>query len=289
MKLIVQDFIDYLKNKQGSKNTIVSYERDINQLVKYLDGKGKKLFDTNENDIVEYVEYMQLEGKSNATISRGIASIKAFYRYLVKHKMAEVNVAENVKVPKVEKKEPAILSAVEIETLLEQPDTSDLKGQRDKAMLEVLYSTGIRVSELVSLNLDSLNINSGIIRVKKKSKERSIPLTNSAVRALKKYISDVRPLMIKSEEETVLFINANGQKMTRQGFWKILKQYKSQAKISKDLTPHTIRHSFAVHMLQNGADLKFVQEVLGHTDIASTQIYTQMAEVKNGIDTKLSM
>ncbi len=289
MKLIVQDFIDYLKNKQGSKNTIVSYERDINQLVKYLDKKDKKLFDTTENDIVEYVEFMQLEGKSNATISRGIASIKAFYRYLVKHKMAEVNVAENVKVPKVEKKEPAILTAGEIETLLEQPDTSDLKGQRDKAMLEILYSTGIRVSELVSLNLDALNINAANIKVKKKSKERIIPLTNSAVRSLKKYISDVRPLMIKSEEESVLFINANGQKMTRQGFWKILKQYKAQAKITKDLTPHTIRHSFAVHMLQNGADLKFVQEVLGHTDIASTQIYTQMIGVVNSdevIDTK---
>ena len=284
MKLIVQDFIDYLKNKQGSKNTILSYERDINQLVKYLDNKDKKLFDSTENDIIEYVEFMQAEEKSNATISRSIASIKAFYRYLVKHKMTEINVAENVKVPKVEKKEPAILTSSEIEVLLEQPDTSDLKGQRDKAMLEVLYSTGIRVSELVSLNLDALNLNAACIKVKKKSKERVIPLNNSSVRALKKYVSDVRPLMIKSEEETVLFINANGQKMTRQGFWKILKQYKSQAKIDKDLTPHTIRHSFAVHMLQGGADLKFVQEVLGHTDIASTQIYTQMIGMANDND-----
>ncbi|MEG0072972.1 MAG: tyrosine recombinase [Clostridia bacterium] len=281
MKLIVQDFIDYLKNRQVSQNTILSYERDINQLVKFLDNNNKELFDATEDDITKYAEYMQSQNKSNATISRGIASIKAFYRYLCKHKLADCNIAEKVEVPKVEKKEPGILTIKEVENLLEQPDTTDLKGQRDRAMLEVLYATGIRVTELVSLTLDDLNISNGTVKIKKKTKERVIPLSNSAIRAVKTYIANVRPLLIKSEEENVLFINANGQKMTRQGFWKILKQYKVQAKIDKELTPHTIRHTFAVHMLQSGQELKFVQEVLGHTDIASTQIYTQMAEVAN--------
>ncbi len=282
MELAVKDFINYLKNKQGSQNTIVSYERDINQFVKYLDSQSKKIFDAKEQDVIDYMKELEDAGQKNSTISRKIASIKALYRYLCLHKMVEENIADNVDVPKVEKPEPAILSVSEMERLLEQPDTSDLKGQRDKAMLEVLYATGMRVTELVSLNLEDVNLNSGIIKVSKKSKERSIPLANSAIKSLKTYITNVRPLLIKTEEEKVLFINANGQKMTRQGFWKILKQYKAQAKIDKELNPHVIRHSFAVHKLQQGVDLKNVQEILGHTDIASTQIYTHMA----GLDSK---
>ena len=270
MELIIQDFMEYLKGRQVSKNTLMSYERDINQLVSYLEKMDKKMFDAKTEDLETYIAYMQTIGKSNATISRNVASMKAFYRYLLKHKLVEENIADNLVAPKVEKKEISVLSESEVETLLSQPNLSDLKGQRDKAMLEVLYSTGIRVTELVSLNISELNLNAAHIKVKKKSKERIIPLGNTTIKYLKEYVENVRPLLIKSEEEPSLFINANGQKMTRQGFWKILKQYKEQAKIDKELTPHTIRHSFAVHMLQNGAEIKLVQELLGHTDVAST-------------------
>lgn len=280
MELIIQDFIEYLKSRQVSKNTLVSYERDINQLVAHLNQVGKKMIDAKEEDLQNYVVYMQTVGKSNATISRSVASIKAFYKYLLKNKVIEENITEGLVAPKVEKKELSILTPKEVESLLEQPSSDDLKGQRDKAMLEVLYATGIRVTELISIRISDVNLNAGYIKVKKKNKERTIPVGNVALKCLKEYVENVRPLLIKTEEEETLFINANGQKMTRQGFWKILKQYKDQAKIDKELTPHTIRHSFAVHLLQNGAEVKMVQEILGHTDVASTLMYTQMADMK---------
>ncbi len=279
MELIIQDFIEYLKSRQVSKNTLVSYERDINQLVVHLEQIGKKMVEATSDDLQNYVVYMQTMGKSNATISRSVASIKAFYKYLLKNKIIEDNIAEGLVAPKVEKKELTILTPKEVECLLEQPVLTDLKGQRDKAMLEILYATGIRVTELISIKVSDVNLNSGYVKVKKKNKERTIPIGNVALKCLKDYIENVRPLLIKTEEEETLFINANGQKMTRQGFWKILKQYKDQAKIEKDLTPHTIRHSFAVHLLQNGAEVKMVQEILGHTDVASTLMYTQMADM----------
>lgn len=280
MELIIQDFIDYLKSRQVSKNTLVSYERDINQLVAHLNQVDKKMIDATSEDLQSYIVYMQTVGKSNATISRSVASIKAFYKYLLKNKVVEENIAEGLVAPKVEKKELSILTPREVECLLEQPNSSDLKGQRDKAMLEVLYATGIRVTELISIKISDVNLHSGYIKVKKKNKERTIPVGNVALKCLSDYVENVRPLLIKTEEEETLFINANGQKMTRQGFWKILKQYKDQAKIEKELTPHTIRHSFAVHLLQNGAEVKMVQEILGHTDVASTLMYTQMADMK---------
>ena len=280
MELIIQDFMEYLKGRQVSKNTLMSYERDINQLVSYLNKMDKKMFDAKTEDLETYIAYMQTIGKSNATISRNVASMKAFYRYLLKHKLVESNIADKLVAPKVEKKEISVLSISEVENLLAQPNLGELKGQRDKSMLEVLYSTGIRVTELVSLNLSDLNLNAAYIKVKKKSKERVIPLGNTTIKYLKEYVENVRPLLIKVEDEPSLFINANGQKMTRQGFWKILKQYKEQAKIDKELTPHTIRHSFAVHMLQNGAEIKLVQELLGHTDVASTLMYTHVADMK---------
>lgn len=280
MELIIQDFIEYLESRKVAKNTLVSYERDINQLDKHLGEIGKKMFDTTAEDLQNYIIYMQTLGKSNATISRSVASIKAFYKYLVKNKLIEENIADSLVAPKVEKKELFILTTKEVELLLEQPNTSDLKGQRDKAMLELLYATGIRVTELISIKLSDINLGAGYLKVKKKNKERTIPIGNIALKFLKEYVSEVRPLLIKTEEEETLFINTNGQKMTRQGFWKILKQYKEQAKIEKELTPHTIRHSFAVHLLQNGAEVKMVQELLGHTDVASTLMYTQMADMK---------
>lgn len=279
MELIIQDFIEYLKGRQVSKNTLISYERDINQLVSYLNKLDKKMFDVTVEDLETYIAYMQTMGKSNATISRNVASMKAFYRYLLKHKLIVNNIADKLIAPKVEKKEISVLSVNEVEKLLSQPNLNDLKGQRDKSMLEVLYSTGIRVTELVSLNVSDLSITAAHIKVKKKNKERIIPLGNTSIKYLKDYVENVRPLLIKSETEPSLFINTNGQKMTRQGFWKILKQYKEEAKIDKELTPHTIRHSFAVHMLQNGAEIKLVQELLGHTDVASTLMYTHVADM----------
>ena len=284
MKIIIDEFIESLKAKQASNNTIVSYERDIMKFSNYFEEKGKKIFDLTRDDMLEYIDYLKSEGKSNPTISRSIASVKRLYKYLLSKNLVEDNIVENIESPKVDRKDLMILTQDEIEKLLEQPDLSELKGQRDKAMLEVLYSTGIRVTELISLKLEDVNLTNGYIKVKKKNSERHIPLGNLSLKCLKEYINKVRPLLIRTEEEKTLFINTNGQKMTRQGYWKILKQYKEQAKIDKDITPHSIRHSFAVHMLQNGAEIKTVQELLGHTDIASTMMYTQIANMNSKND-----
>ncbi len=284
MKIIIDEFIENLKSRQASQNTLASYERDIVQFNKYFEENGKKIFDLTKDDMQEYIKHLKECGKSNSTISRCTASIKSFYRYLVNKKLAETNIAEDIEAPKVDRKEPMILTSSEIEKLLAQPNLSELKGQRDKAMLEILYATGIRVTELVSLRVEDVNLNTGYIRVKKKNTERHIPLGNLSLKCLKEYMETVRPLLIRTEDEKSLFINTNGQKMTRQGYWKILKQYKEQAKIDKDITPHTIRHSFAVHMLQNGAEVKTVQELLGHTDVASTMMYTQMANLDDKDD-----
>ena len=279
MKIIIDEFIENLEQRQASQNTLASYKRDLIQFNDYFEAQGKKIFDLTKDDMKEYVNHLIAEGKSNSTISRSAASVKSLYRYLVGKKLAEVNIATDVELPKVSRKEPMILTDSEIEKLLEQPDTSELKGQRDKTMLEILYATGIRVTELISLRTEDVNLTNGFIKVKKKNSERHIPLGKLALKCLKEYMENVRPLLIRSEDEKTLFINTNGQKMTRQGYWKILKQYKDQAKIDKEITPHTIRHSFAVHMLENGAEVKTVQELLGHTDVASTMLYTQIAHM----------
>lgn len=279
MKDIIYDFIENLKQRQASQNTIASYERDILQFNEYFESINKKMVDLTNEDMQDYINYLSIKGKSNSTISRSTASVKSFYRYLISRGLVKLNITDKVDVPKVDKKEPMILTSTEIEKLLEQPNTGDLKGQRDKAMLEILYATGIRVTELISLRIEDVNLTNGYIKVKKRNAERHIPLGNLSLKCLKEYMNKVRPLLIRTEEEKTLFINTNGQKMTRQGYWKILKQYKDQAKIGKEITPHTIRHSFAVHMLQNGAEVKTVQELLGHTDVASTMMYTQMANV----------
>lgn len=282
MRIIIDEFIKDLKQRQASQNTLASYQRDLIQFNDYFEAEGKKIFDLTKDDMTEYVNHLIAQGKSNSTISRSAASIKSLYRYLMNKKLAEENIAEHIQLPKVDRKEPMVLTDSEIERLLEQPDTSELKGQRDRTMLEILYATGIRVTELISLRLEDVSLSSGYIRVKKRNTERQIPLGQLSLKCLKDYITNVRPLLIKSEEEKTLFVNTNGQKMTRQGYWKILKQYKEQAQIDKDITPHTIRHSFAVHLLQNGTEIKKVQELLGHTDVASTMLYTQIT----GMDVK---
>ena len=279
MKLIIDEFIEELKKKQASANTVASYERDISQFCDYFEKKSKKIFDLNKDDMSEYIEQMKINNKSNSTISRMVASIKAFYKYLLSKKLVEENITNGADIPKVNRKDPIVLNTKEIEKLLEQPNLNDLKGQRDKAMLELLYVTGMRVTELISLKVDDINISNLYVKVKKKNTERQIPIGIYATRCMKNYINEVRPLLIKTEQEKSLFINANGQKMTRQGFWKILKQYKEEANIDKDLTPHTLRHSFAVHLVQKGTDIRTVQQILGHTDIASTMLYAQMENI----------
>lgn len=274
MRVIVDEFLGYLENRHAAKNTIASYERDIVKFENYFEGQGKKIFNLAKEDMQEYLDSLVAEGKSNATISRVSASIKAYYKYLVSRNLAEVNIANDVVTCKVEKKEPGILTKSEVEELLKQPADNDLKGQRDQTMLQTLYSTGMRVTELISLKTSDVNFTNGTIKIAKNKISRVIKLNNSTMKYLTNYILNIRPLLTKIDADDTLFLNANGKKLTRQGFWKILKQYKDSANITKELTPHTIRHSFAVHQLVDGMDMKKLQEILGHTDIATTMMYS---------------
>ena len=279
----VMSFIEYIeKIKHLSKNTVESYKRDLNQYFEYLERNN-----INDPSLVtptlfmNYILYLQQIGKSPATVSRSIASVRAYYKFLIKNHLTENDPTENVHAIKHEKHLPSILTGEEVNLLLEQPDVTEAKGKRDKAMLEVLYATGIRVSELINLNVSDYNGSVGYIVCRGSGKERIIPLYHEAVKAVERYISDARNFMV-SPGEKALFVNINGNRMTRQGFWKIIKQYQNSAKINKDITPHTLRHSFAAHLLENGADLKSIQEMMGHSDISSTQIYTSV--VKNKIN-----
>lgn len=274
MRVIIDEFISHLESKHAAKNTIASYERDIVKFEEYFESQNRQVYTLKKEDMQEYIDYLKSQNKSSATISRTSASIKAFYKYLVSRNLAEENIALNVEVTKVEKKDPIILTKAEIEALLNQPIPNDLKGRRDETMLNVLYSTGMRVTELISLKVSDVNLNAGTVKVAKGKTSRIIKLNNSTMKILSNYIENLRPLLSKLDTDDTLFLNANGKKLTRQGFWKILKQYKDGAHIEKELTPHTLRHSFAVHQLQDGMDIKKLQEVLGHTDIATTMMYS---------------
>jgi integrase/recombinase XerD len=282
MEVIVQNFINFLeKDKRLSLNTLQSYRRDIEQYMTYLkDINLQNVSNTNKTTVIAYLLHLQKKGRAMSTISRNLASIRSLYQYMSKNKMIEQDPTIELDSPKVEKKLPQILSTHEVELLLEQPKCVDLKGYRDKAMLELLYATGIRVSELINLNTADVNIEMGFIKCNKGSRERMIPIGSIAVNALREYINKSRGLLIHKPDEKAMFVNINGKRLTRQGFWKIIKQYKNQAKISKDITPHTLRHSFAAHLLENGADLRSIQEMLGHSDISSTQIYAQITKNK---------
>ena len=266
------------EEKHASQNTISSYLRDVSQFQTYLSGQGRGLRDAGRELVQEYMNWMQGHGKSAASVTRFLASIKSFYNFLLAEGSVKENPARGVTSAKVERKYPEILTAKEVELFLEQPQCVDAKGFRDHAMLELLYATGIRVSELISLDLDDLNLAAGFIRCASKGKERIIPLYHTAVKALQDYVRNVRPQLIADSGETALFVNMNGERMSRQGFWKIIKHYQEKAGIEKDITPHTLRHSFAVHLLENGADLRSIQEMLGHADISSTQIYTHVVK-----------
>ena len=262
--------------KKASDNTLSSYLRDIRQFLAYLAGVPLKPERVTRQDIEQYTKHLTSIGKSVSTVTRCVASLKSFYTYLLAENVVPVNPAKTVTPAKVERKLPQILTSKEVDLFLEQPECTDAKGYRDKAMLELLYATGIRVSELISLDLDNLNLSAGFLRCEGRGRERIIPLYSAAVHALREYVEKVRPQMVEQPREKALFVNVNGRRMSRQGFWKIIKQYQEKAGIKKDSTPHTLRHSFAAHLLENGADLHSIQEMLGHADISSTQIYTQV-------------
>ena len=302
MSELLDLYEEYLKTeKKASANTVSSYLRDMRQFASSMSDQDTELEEVLPQDVEGYAAQLTRKGKSAATVTRSIASIKSFYNCLIAlgimdHNPAKGVVAANnclialgimdhnpakgVVAAKVERKLPQILTGKEVELFLEQPDSTDLKGCRDRAMLELLYATGIRVSELIALDVDDLNLPAGVLRCVSKGKERIIPLYSTAVRALNEYLHQVRPQLVESPEETALFVNMNGERMSRQGFWKLIKFYQEKAGIEKDITPHTLRHSFAAHLLENGADLRSIQAMLGHADISSTQIYSRLLNQK---------
>ena len=283
MEKQLKQFFKFLENeKKVSDNTLQSYKRDLQQFEEYIVLKGKKYNKMKEQDIRDYLTYLvEEENKKASTVSRMIASIRSFYQYEIKNNVISSDPTENIQSPKIEKKAPCILTSDEVNLLLEQPSNEDLKGIRDKAMLEFAYATGMRVTEIISLNVDDVNLEQEIVVCKTGNKQRNIPLGKMAVNAVKEYMNGARSVLVKSDKEKALFVNLNGKRLTRQGFWKIIKFYQEQAHIDKDITPHTLRHSFATHLLQNGAELKAIQTMLGHSDISSTQMYMQFKD--NGI------
>ena len=272
-------FFGFLENdKKVSLNTLQSYRRDLKQFEKYIEDNGEDYAEVTNDGIKEYIEHMQEIGKKPSTVSRGLASIRSFYQYEAKNKVVEKDPTEGIQSPKIEKRVPSVLTSSEVALLLDQPKDVDLKGTRDKAMLEFAYATGMRVTEIISLNIEDVNLETGYATCRNGKKERTVPMGNMSLKALKEYVLEARPTMIRDDNEKELFVNVNGQRLTRQGFWKIIKYYKDQAHIDKDITPHVLRHSFATHLLQNGADLKSIQMMLGHSDILSTQIYMQFQD-----------
>lgn len=279
---LVSAYENYLtKVKQASANTVASYMRDIRQFAAWLrENEDLDVVDASQLNISEYMAHLEEEGRSGATLSRNLASLKNFYSYVVSSGFLEQTPVKDIHVDRGEKKLPQILTGREIELLLSQPVCVDAKGYRDKAMLEVMYATGIRVTELIDLNVDDVNLELGLIKCAGVKKTRAIPLYPEALKALTIYLRDIRASLIADPGEQALFVNINGTRMSRQGFWKILKHYQATAHIEKDITPHTLRHSFAVHLLENGADLGSLQELMGHSDISSTQMYTHMVNQK---------
>lgn len=279
MEKQVKLFLSFLKDdKKLSENTLQSYRRDIEQYEKYVSENKINYLKVTEETITDYMEYLREENKKESTISRSLASIRSFYQYLIRTKKIKKDPTSKIESPKINKRVPNILTSKEVELLLDQPKDVDLKGTRDKAMLEFAYATGMRVTEMISLNIDDVKLDEGYVVCKGRNKSRNIPLGSMSLKALKEYMEDSRPYLIRDEEEPALFVNISGTRLTRQGFWKIVKYYKEQAHIEKDITPHVLRHSFATHLLQNGAELKAIQTMLGHSDILSTQVYMQFQD-----------
>ncbi|MBQ9064435.1 MAG: site-specific tyrosine recombinase XerD [Blautia sp.] len=282
MEREIREFIAFMHNtRRTSYNTEVSYQRDLKKVSAFLKERGIDNFsDASEEALEDYVQYMENENFASSTISRSIASLRALYHFLQKEGRVEKDPSEVLRAPKVEKKTPEILTIQEVSLLLEQPDKNTPKGLRDSAMLELLYATGMRVSELIHLELDSVNLRLSYVTCQEGGRERVIPIGHVSRDILERYLKESRPVFVKNDDEKKLFTNCSGTPISRQGFWKVLKSYAEEAGIKKDITPHTLRHSFAVHMLQNGADVRSVQEMLGHSDISTTQVYLNMNMVR---------
>ena len=275
---MIEKFVIYLTDiKKSSTNTILSYRRDLVKFNKFMEDQGitdvSKMNSTNLNS---YMLHMEKEQLATSTISRNVATLKAYFGFLYRDGYVVSDPSTQLKAPKIEKKMPEVITMKEVDLLLNQPSVKTNKGVRDRAMLELLYATGMRVSELISLKVSDVNLNASYIRCQDENHERIIPFGHVAKTALKNYINDARPAMLEREDEDVLFTNCNGTPMSRQGFWKLLKKYAKNAGIQADITPHTLRHSFAAHLVANGADLRSVQEMLGHSDISTTQVYARM-------------
>ncbi|MBT2686970.1 site-specific tyrosine recombinase XerD [Bacillus sp. ISL-47] len=281
----LKDFIHYLIVEKGlAKNTIVSYERDLKSYLKYL--KAEENLSNLENvqrvQIVHFLGFLKKQGKSSKTLARHIASVRAFHQFLLREKAVGHDPSVHLESPQMERSLPKVLNMEEVETLLEFPEIKDHYGLRDKAMLELLYATGIRVSELIGLDIGDVHLTMGFVRcIGKGNKERIVPIGKTATEALERYLNEGREKFVsKRHKDEALFLNHHGKRLSRQGFWKILKRLAQEAGIEKDLTPHTLRHSFATHLLENGADLRAVQEMLGHADISTTQIYTHVTKTR---------
>jgi integrase/recombinase XerD len=281
----LKDFIHFLIVEKGlAKNTIVSYERDLKSYIKYF-GNVEQLKNVNEVErihIIHFLGRLKEQGKSSRTLARHVASIRAFHQFLLRERVSDHDPSVHIETPKLERTLPKVLNLAEVETLLDSPDTKDHYGIRDKAMLELLYATGIRVSELIGLQTSDVHLTMGFVRcIGKGNKERIIPIGKTALAALEHYVNNGRSHFIsKKNHDNALFLNHHGKQLTRQGFWKILKKLAQGAGIEKELTPHTLRHSFATHLLENGADIRAVQELLGHSDISTTQIYTHVTKTR---------
>ncbi len=275
-------FKTYLNNtKKCSKNTLDAYLRDVNKFILYCSQNGAKSIEkVNQDYIIKYIEYLTFLGKSDATKTRIVASLHSYFNFLLAQGVIDNDPTKDIKGPKTTRKIPDVLDSKEIMQLLSQPDGNDYKSMRDKAMLELLYATGIKVSELIELTISDVNLQIGIIHMHNSKHERIVPLYPAANKHLTEYCMVARPALIQNSNEEHLFTNMNGQAMSRQGFWKIIKFYADKAGIKKDITPHTLRHSFAAHLLENGAQLKDIKDMLGHADISSTQIYAQLIKSK---------
>ena len=275
MRTEIREFMEYMREeKKASHNTLVSYERDLNQMAEYLEGRGiigvSKVTKTSLNS---YILYLEKNGKAATTISRVMASMRAFFHYELRQGNLRKDPTELLKTPHVERKAPGILSVEEVDRLLAQPQDTTPKEIRDKAMLELLYATGLRVSELISLRLEDVNLPIGFVTCHDGERERTVPFGRTARQALARYLDQARGKLLKGNELSELFVNCSGQPMSRQGFWKIIKYYGEKAGITADITPHTLRHSFAAHLIGGGADIRAVQTMLGHADPAATQMY----------------
>ena len=267
----------YLRNcKEASEHTISAYMRDVMKFSHYVSQQFFSLEQVKHQDVEVYSQNLLEQGKSPATVTRAISALKSFYNYLLEQKLVPENPVDAVVFIKVERKLPHILTGEEVELFLKQPDGGDIKGIRDRAMLELLYATGLRVSELVAMDLSNLDLKNGLIHCGEREKQRSIPILPETVQHLSHYLKHSRPHLIDDPDTQALFVNMNGERMSRQGFWKLIKYYREKAGIQAEITPHTLRHSFAAHLLEDGADIHTVREMMGHSDISSTHIYSKL-------------